>query len=448
MFLPNRFSSELRMNSPTSSHISAPSKLPMVTSKLFGVFRFVHAFPLLKSSDLRACLIVLTSSLGMVVYFVAHNASKNTFGLKSRKNPPPIPEIKAFEDDLVRMIEKIKSRKVNDDFMNTLKNDRRKIQSSKNVFVFADKTRNIYEISPAAYEKLLTENVTKTYRAEPDDTINDINNELKRIAHKLNIADRVEPMAQKPAFITLKDHKDDFENHTKCRLINPAKSELGKVSKAILDEINTNIRHHTAVNQWRNTDETIAWFRNIRDKNRHTFLSFDIVDFYPSILEELLDDGLSCATKYTTIPNELVKTIKHARRSLLFNNGKAWTKRNTPNSFDVTMGSFDGAEICELVGLFILNSLEKRFGKNIGLYRDDGLAALNTCSGRLADKARKDLIRIFKDFGLQITTHTNQKIVIFLDFLDDTLLVLLYICMYVCMYVYLQEIPQAENVIL
>ena len=78
MFLPNRFSSELRMNSPTSSHISAPSKLPMVTSKLFGVFRFVHAFPLLKSSDLRACLIALTSSSGMVVYFVAHDSASSS----------------------------------------------------------------------------------------------------------------------------------------------------------------------------------------------------------------------------------------------------------------------------------------------------------------------------------------------------------------------------------
>ncbi len=39
------------------------------------------------------------------------------------------------------------------------------------------------------------------------------------------------------------------------------------------------------------------------------------------------------------------------------------------------MGSYDGAEICELVGLFILNKLGQKFGKeNIGLYRDDGLA--------------------------------------------------------------------------
>jgi hypothetical protein len=30
--------------------------------------------------------------------------------------------------------------------------------------------------------------------------------------------------------------------------------------------------------------------------------------------------------------------------------------------FDVTMGSFDGAEICNLVGLFILNKLAAKFG--------------------------------------------------------------------------------------
>ena len=40
-----------------------------------------------------------------------------------------------------------------------------------------------------------------------------------------------------------------------------------------------------------------------------------------------------------------------------------------------TMGSYDGAEVCELVGLFILNDLCNEYGKdNIGLYRDDGLA--------------------------------------------------------------------------
>jgi hypothetical protein len=41
------------------------------------------------------------------------------------------------------------------------------------------------------------------------------------------------------------------------------------------------------------------------------------------------------------------------------------------------MGSYDGAELCELVGLFILKEISDKFGKeNVGLYRDDGLMLL------------------------------------------------------------------------
>ena len=64
------------------------------------------------------------------------------------------------------------------------------------------------------------------------------------------------------------------------------------------------------------------------------------------------------------------------------------------------MGSFDGAEICELVEIFIPSNFEKRFEKDKnGSYRDDGLAVLKTTSGRLADRARKDLVKIFNDMN-------------------------------------------------
>ena len=50
-----------------------------------------------------------------------------------------------------------------------------------------------------------------------------------------------------------------------------------------------------------------------------------------------------------------------------------WQKKNT-NLFDVAIGAYGGNEICELVGLFLLNSLANKFDKNsVGLYRDDGL---------------------------------------------------------------------------
>ena len=274
------------------------------------------------------------------------------------------------------------------------------------------------------YNKLLTENITKTYKLAQDGTIDSINHELKDIADALKISNRIEPMAQPQAFISLKDHKEDFENNTKCRLINPAKSDLGKVSKTILDKINTEIREQTRAQQWQNSEQTIAWFNSIDNKNRHTFLSFDVVDFYPSISEDLLDRAIAWGKQFTLISDNDTKIIKHARKSLLFNNGQAWTKKNNTTTFDVTMGSYDGAEICELVGLFILDSLEKRFNINLGLYRDDGLAALTTMSGRLADKTRKEISSFFEsEFGLKITAKANLKIVNFLDITFDLNLV-------------------------
>jgi hypothetical protein len=78
------------------------------------------------------------------------------------------------------------------------------------------------------------------------------------------------------------------------------------------------------------------------------------------------------------------------------------------------MSSFDGAEICELVGLFILNHLGKRFGReNIGLYRDDGLAIIKSKSARLLDKTRKELHTIFEQFDLKISAEVNLMLVIF-----------------------------------
>ena len=54
--------------------------------------------------------------------------------------------------------------------------------------------------------------------------------------------------------------------------------------------------------------------------------------------------------------------------------------------FDVTMGSFDGAEVYELVGLLILSKLKCEFdNKDIGLYRDYGLAVFRNMGPRSAD---------------------------------------------------------------
>ena len=83
------------------------------------------------------------------------------------------------------------------------------------------------------------------------------------------------------------------------------------------------------------------------------------------------------------------------------------------------MGSFDGAEICELVGLYIQSNLENILPKtNFGLYRDHELILLRNLNGQQMDKKRKTIIKIFKDIGFSIDIQTNLKEV---DFLDVTL---------------------------
>ena len=85
-------------------------------------------------------------------------------------------------------------------------------------------------------------------------------------------------------------------------------------------------------------------------------------------------------------------------------------------TFDVTMGSYDGAEVCELVGLYILPILQEKLGNpNIGLYRDDGLGALHNLNARASDRKRKDVTETFKNLGLKVTIEANLKTVNFLD---------------------------------
>ena len=91
-------------------------------------------------------------------------------------------------------------------------------------------------------------------------------------------------------------------------------------------------------------------------------------------------------------------------------------KKNGNGKFDVTMGSYDGAEICELVGMFALTQLPARYKKrNVGLYRDDGLAVFKGVTGSEAERIKKNLTKQFQSLGLRVTINVNLKTVNFLD---------------------------------
>ena len=178
--------------------------------------------------------------------------------------------------------------------------------------------------------------------------------------------------AERPAFISLKDHKENFKHNTKCHLINPSKDQMGEVSKRFLEEINNKLNNHLCYNQWRSTSTIIEWFRAIENKKTFQFIKFDIAGFYPSISAELLEKSINFSRSIIEIEDKIIDIINHARKSLLFHDGKEWVKKEGTPLFDVTMGSYNRAEFCELARIYLLGKLSPLIGiKNVGLSRDE-----------------------------------------------------------------------------
>ena len=76
----------------------------------------------------------------------------------------------------------------------------------------------------------------------------------------------------------------------------------------------------------------------------------------------------------------------------------------------IKMGSYDRAEVCELIGIFISLIGNKYNPFNIGLYRDDGLVA-KSYRGRQSGKIKKIFEKIFKNKGLYIILNCRMNIV-------------------------------------
>ena len=64
------------------------------------------------------------------------------------------------------------------------------------------------------------------------------------------------------AFVTLKDHKPDFNKRPAVRLINPTKNEMGNVAMQILDNIV--LRSKASLKKCTYTKELINWFNDLK----------------------------------------------------------------------------------------------------------------------------------------------------------------------------------------
>ena len=152
--------------------------------------------------------------------------------------------------------------------------------------MFADKSNNLFKINKANYENILNNKVSSAYKLSNKNTINKINDETYNLIKLHKVKGKLQ---HKQAFITIKDHKKNLPNKTEYRLLNSTKSFLAKYfSKNLIDKVNLTIRKKSQLNQWKNTNNVINWFKNSKFNANYRLIKFDIVKFYPSIIKNTL----------------------------------------------------------------------------------------------------------------------------------------------------------------
>ena len=84
------------------------------------------------------------------------------------------------------------------------------------------------------------------------------------------------------------------------------------------------------------------------------------------------------------------------------------------------MGAFDGAQVTDLIGLYILHRLKNEIPEvQFTLYRDDGLGTHKKFPDTKLKNIKNRLIAIFESLGLKIVIDTKLTNVNFLDVTMD-----------------------------
>ena len=91
------------------------------------------------------------------------------------------------------------------------------------------------------YKKYLKDNITKTYKKSTNSKVNRVDRDAKKVEDKLLMSDKVDQLEKHDKYITVKNYKESFLHNPSFRLINLSKSDIGKVTKANLDQTNKEI---------------------------------------------------------------------------------------------------------------------------------------------------------------------------------------------------------------
>ena len=314
---------------PTSSRTQYLTKLFEMTNKFLNKMRWAVFW---HEKNVEATL------TGMDLNIDNTNTSVNIF--PSKNSGPYSTKLSAFENDIFNLCKNLKFRKVFSKYQDHLKKSLNKLKQDEKIIVNADKTANLYKMDVEMYNKLLFESVTAKYKKAPPEAINIINSEAQSLISVNEVKGKIRKMNTNHAFITIKDHKSNFPYKINCRLLNPCKSSIGKLSKCILDKIIPEIKIKTKLQQWKNTIDVLNWFQSIKNKDTFTFIKYDVVEFYPNISKQLLLDSFKFAKKYVNISDADINTIINSCKTILIYKNEAWVKKDSSEDyFDIPMGT-------------------------------------------------------------------------------------------------------------
>ena len=119
---------------------------------------------------------------------------------------------------------------------------------------------------------------------------------------------------------------------------------------------------------WKNSSAVIKWFKNIKNKQKCSFIIFDIQDFYLSILLPLFKRAIVFGKEIYNLSNDEISIIMQSKKTLLFKDSEPWVKKDDEDDFNVPMGCYNVAEMYKLVGTYLLNQSKVVIAKeNMGL---------------------------------------------------------------------------------
>ena len=140
-------------------------------------------------------------------------------------------ELDEFKDSLSELVQNVEFNKNSNQFLKSLDDKLDDVKKEKKVYVDADKTSNKYLMDPANYKELLEKNVQSKYKKADTQDIDEVTSEHQDIVKELEMSERVFKTMPRAAFLTLKDHKENFQNNPQVRLLTPQSVRLERTRR-------------------------------------------------------------------------------------------------------------------------------------------------------------------------------------------------------------------------